>query len=183
MLTERGKTQAAVVGKRLLNTPIDGIVTSSFQRAIDTGNMIAMQINKPVIGALDTLVEYEYPSHANGLSYDDDRHKEMVRVVREKFLTHESHSDEETFSELQERVHKVLAYLQERSEEHILVVSHGRFIKFLFSSICWGDSFTPIAFNNVEHTLKSSNTGITHIELRDDGKWVAWQWNDSAHLG
>jgi len=107
----------------------------------------------------------------------------MVRAVREKFLTHDRHSDEETFSELQERVHKVLAYLQERSEEHILVVSHGRFIRFLFSSICLGDSFTPVAYNNVEHTLKSSNTGITHIELRDDARWVAWQWNDSAHLG
>jgi len=61
MLTEKGKVQAAIVGKRLLNTPIDGIVTSSFQRAIDTGNIIAVRINKPVIGALDTLVEYESP--------------------------------------------------------------------------------------------------------------------------
>ena len=142
-----------------------------------------MRINKPVVDALDILVEYEYPSGTEGVSYDDEQHQEMVRAVREKFLTHERHSGEETFSELQERVRKVLAYLQERPEEHILVVSHGRFIRFLFSSICLGDSFTPAAFNTIEHTLKSSNTGITHIELRDSGRWVAWQWNDSAHLG
>lgn len=182
MLTENGKAQAATAAERFLTIPVEVIVTSSIQRAIDTGKVIAERIEKPVVDTLDIFVEYEYGTE-HGLSYDDERHRENVRMIREKFLTHERHADEETFSELQERVRKVLTYLGQRQEEHILVVSHGRFIRFLFASICLGDAFTPAAFNNIDRTLNSSNTGITHIELRDSGRWVAWQWNDSAHLG
>jgi len=184
-LTEKGKKQADIVGERFTQIPVDVIVTSSFNRAIDTGKIIAERIQKPVVDNLGIFVEYEFPDETIGLSYDGERHKEIARVTKEKFLTNggDRYSNEETFPELQKRADTVLKYLENRPEENILVVSHGRFIRFLFGYICLEDSFTPSAFNSLDHILKSSNTGITRAELRDDMRWVIWQWNDSAHLG
>jgi broad specificity phosphatase PhoE len=184
VLTQKGRKQADSAGERFNKIPVDIIVTSSFDRAIETGKIIAKYIQKPIVDNLDILIEYEFSSETIGLHYDDERHIEVVRAIKEKFLTSKDrHSDEETFPELQRRANEVLKYLENRPEENILVVSHGRFIRFLVGHICLGDSFTPAAFNSFDRTLKSSNTGITRAELRDDMRWVIWQWNDSAHLG
>lgn len=184
LLNEKGSEQALTVGRRFTTIPVDAIVTSTISRAVETGKIIATCIQKPVVDALDILAEYEYPPESIGLSFDDERHVEIVRKTKEKFLTKKDrYSSEETFPDLLSRAVGTLHYLENRPEESIVVVSHGKFIRFLFGYICLGDSFTPNLFNLFDRTLKSSNTGITRVQLRDDGRWAVWQWNDSAHLG
>lgn len=182
-LTEKGREQAQLVAERFVKIPIDIIVTSSFPRAIETGMIIAELIAKPIDEHLDILVEYERPPEMIGLLWDDEKRLEIIRRTEEEFVRGGRYSTEETFSELLNRAKQTLVHLEARSEQNILVVSHGKFIRFLVGLVCLGDSLSPEIFHKFDWTLRSSNTGITRMEIEDDGRWTVWQWNDRAHLG
>jgi len=182
-LTEKGREQAKLLGERFKTIPVDIIITSTFPRAIETGEIVARETGRPIIENLDILVEYDHPPEVFGLPWNNEQRLHVNKQTAEKFLTGERFSTEETFEELLERAKKTITYLQSRSEEHILVVSHGKFIQFLVGFVCFGELLSPELFQKINQRLIASNTGITRMEVIDDGSLVVRQWNDIAHLG
>jgi len=182
-LTEKGMKQAETVARRFANIPIDTIITSTISRAKVTGDIISQHTGVPVADSIDTLVEFEFPVEAMGFSIDDKEYKEVVGSFRKKFVEQNGpYSTEETFTDLKERMAEALRYLENRPEKNILVVSHGKFTRSLMGYVCLGNLLTPEILMALDEAMRSSNTGITHMELTEE-RWRVWQWNDSAHLG
>ena len=102
------------------------------------------------------------------------------------------HSDEETFDDLNTRAGKALAYLEQRPEEQLIVVSHGMFSRILIARLVLGETLTGEECERFIRSLRMNNTGIT--VLRFDGvvdkpfegaenPWKLVVWNDHSHLG
>jgi broad specificity phosphatase PhoE len=91
------------------------------------------------------------------------------------------------FEALKERTGRALTYLEERPESHILVVTHGFFMRALLARVIFGDSFTPEELGHITHAIPTTEkTHITVFHYHEDGRkdpWKLWVWNDHAHLG
>lgn len=180
-LSEKGKEQAAFVAKRFLDMPIDIIITSTMVRAQETANIIGEILQKEVV-ATTHLEELKRPTVIEGRNFDEE---EVVAIKDEiKKHLHEPdwhHSDEENFFDLKTRIKKALDFLETRTEEHIVVVSHGVVIRMLLTLMCLGETVTPEIFHTFEHHLRMTNTGVSVCE-KIGSDWHVLTINDYAHL-
>ena len=114
--------------------------------------------------------------------------------VRQNFhLPGYRHSDEENFEDFKKRALSCLEYLEGRSEQHIVVVTHGFFLRILMAAVVFGDELTGEECEHMIRSLLMDNTGVTIVRLRDapyrlptgelGSKWELRVWNDHAHLG
>lgn len=180
-LSEKGKQQAAFVAKRFLDIPIDLIITSTMPRAQETATIIGEIINKQVI-TTNHLIELKRPTLIEGRSFDEP---EVVAIKEDIKKNYDNpnwhHSDEENFYDLKARTKKTLAFLGARTEENIIIVSHGVIIRMLLALMCLGETLTPQIFRTFEGYLRMTNTGVSVCEKIDD-KWHVLTINDYAHL-
>lgn len=187
-LSELGKKQAEFIATRLSKLSIDAIIASPYTRTKETAEIIAQKINKPIEWS-DLFVERRQPSELIGKSFDDPLRKTIFEISRE---AHDDpawkYSDEESFLDLRTRAETALALLTVRSEEHILVVTHGFFKRLLVGSMLFGEEFNPPQYRAIRSFLHTDNTGITICEYRapdeehPDSRWKLITWNDHAHL-
>ncbi len=180
-LSEKGKEQAAFVAKRFLDIPIDVIIASTMQRAQETAQIIGKILNKDVITTTH-LEELKRPTVIEGRSFDEPE----VLAIKEEIKKHYDdpnwhHSDEENFFDLKTRIQKTLAFLDTRTEEDIIIVSHGVVIRMLLALMCLGETITPGIFRTFEGDMRMTNTGVSVCEKIDD-KWHVLTINDYAHL-
>ncbi len=83
--------------------------------------------------------------------------------------------------------------MESRKEEHIVVVTHGKFLKAIIGSMMLGDRLNPDTYNLMDGFLWTHNTGVTVVdykypelvpkELRKNKRWRLMTWNDYSHLG
>ncbi len=179
LLTKRGLEQAQVIGKRISHISFDKLISSNFKRAIQTADEISKITGKSVTQS-DLFFERMRPSEQVGKKKVDNAVSE--KLYFEAWLRGEKYKDGESFSELAERAQKALAYLESLPEERIVVVTHGIFLKVIASVILLGKFITPATCDRCIWLLKTSNTGLSEIELKD-GVWHIITWNDQAHLG
>ena len=141
-LTERGRIQAETVADRVSRLSVDVIISSTMPRAKETAEIIKKRIIKP-IDYSDLFVERRFPSSLRGKPKSNS---EALRYDKELFdCMHDPNwrfEDAETFAELNERTHRALAYLEQRPEGHILVATHGMFMRILLGRVFFGDTFT-----------------------------------------
>jgi len=108
-------------------------------------------------------------------------------IIREKFhLLGFRHSDEENFDELKERAREALAKMASCTEDTILVVTHGVFLKILFAYVMFAEKLTGLECRKFMALMGMENTGlcVLHYYGEDDERpWRIWIWNDHAHLG
>ncbi len=182
-LSPHGKEQARVLAKRFQDIPIETIVASPFERTQQTAQIIANAIQK-TIETNQLLTEVKRPTEIEGRRLDEP---EVVRIKQlcEDHAEDPSwrYSDEETFFEFKERARLFLAELETRSEQHILVVTHGHFIKMLICVMMFGDELTPTLKRKFFNTFAIQNTSITVCKRIQGAAWRVLQWNDDAHLG
>ena len=185
-LTEHGREQAAFVGERLSHLPVDIIVTSTYLRAKQTGEVIAEKIGKPIEHS-ELFIEWRHGSHRIGKRTHDPELRERSKSLVEHLDEPEYRiADEENFADLNERAEKALQYLLDRTEEHIVVVSHGWFTPVLLGKAVMEDDFTGRDCKNFIKGFTMKNTGLTilaHGETYFWNKWHVVTWNDHAHLG
>ena len=185
-LSEKGKSQAKSVAKRCAKLSVDLIISSSMNRATETANIILEQVAKPIEYS-DLFVERRRPSEVLGKPKDSEMAQHAEKEIFEHF--HETgwrFSDEENFDDLKERARKALKYLAERSEENILVVTHGFFMRIIMAYIIFGDTLTGEECTKCIRTFHMENVGITVlVNDKENAKtpWWLWIWNDHAHLG
>lgn len=184
-LTEKGRQQAQLVAERFNTIPIEVIIASPFLRTQQTADYIQKQTQKPVVES-DLFIERRYPSEVMELSPDDPLRIEVNEHERANLLSgsEKRYSDEESFGDLKERADKAIAFLMNREEEHIVVVSHGLFLKTLVFYMLLGENLTPPVYHDILHNFSIWNTGITYVRKKELSEgFRIFQWNDSAHLG
>ena len=184
-LTQNGREQAAIVADRLTTYPIDVILSSSMKRAMQTADIIADRIKKPIERS-DLLAERRRPSEQLGASKDTIKAAEIDTAIRENFNVPDFRfSDEENFEDLNRRAHTLLQELAERPENCILVVTHDFFMRMVIGHLTMAENFTPLEGQQFIRTFHMHNTGITTIRRNKRDNLSAWDlltWNDCSHL-
>jgi probable phosphoglycerate mutase len=185
-LTERGKIQAETIAERAANLDVDVIISSTMLRAQQTADAIARRTGKPVEYS-DLLRERSHPSSHTGKPKTDP---EPLRYEREFFEKLHDPSwrfeDAENFPDLSARANNALRYLAERPEEHILVTTHGLFMRILLGRALFGDQLTGEIGERFVKTLMTENCGLTVLRYGRKPERALWEvvtWNDHAHLG
>ncbi len=180
-LSAKGRQQAQFVAKRLTDIQIDIILSSNLRRAVQTAEIINEELQKEHI-QLQELREAKRPSTFIGKNKTDHFVIDVLSHIEDRAedpLWH--YSDEENFSEVKSRAIGALHMIADRNESHVLVVTHGEFLRFILGILLIGESLTFPEYRHIQNVLKTTNTGITvcHYEKNE---WKLLTWNDHAHL-
>lgn len=184
-LTDIGMQQAGVVAKRLAGVPFDIILSSTQTRAKQTAEIINSSLKKPLEYS-DLLIERNNPSVILGKRKDDPEVRRIVDLFWGNFHNNWHHSDEENFQDLKERASKAIQYIDSRTEENILIVTHGELLRMILALVLIGRELTSHQLLKVFGATELHNTGIAIFE---EAKWRSestyWRlvtWNDCGHL-
>ncbi|MEI6316469.1 MAG: histidine phosphatase family protein [bacterium] len=183
-LTEHGRNQSKMIAKYFAHIRIDRLICSPLERTKQTAEIISTEIGVPIEYS-DLFVERRRPSHFYGKSKNDPEALEFKENYEKNFhLPNFRFADEENFEDLKARAGEALAYLASRSEEHILVVTHGYFMRIVGAHILNGDMLTGEQCAKYVATHHMDPTGMT-IATYDESKENTWSlevWNDNTHL-
>jgi broad specificity phosphatase PhoE len=180
-LSERGRQEARAVAQRLSGEAFDTIVSSPFARALQTAEIIGQTLHQPIVQST-LFVEIKRPTEIEGLPMAAAE----VVAIKDRILDnwHDAawrHSDEETFFDLRSRAIEALEFIDRQRVEHLLIVTHGEFMRMLMCVMVLGDGLQPQIFKPWRAFLSTSNTAITRCEYRH-GEWRLIIWNDHIHL-
>ncbi|MFA6158028.1 MAG: histidine phosphatase family protein [Candidatus Paceibacterota bacterium] len=186
VLSDKGREQARAVSERLTRLPIEVVISSTYSRAMETADIINETLGKPIERS-DLLVERRRPSVISGKRNDDPGVIAIEKLIQNNF--HEKdwrRSDEENFEDMKTRALDAIKYIESRKEGHILIVTHGIFLKMIAACIIMGEGLTSHEYHNLYFTLTTDNTGISVFEKLDSSKfdhpWIILTWNDRAHI-
>ena len=110
-LSDNGIKQAKALAQRFKNIPIDFILTSPYQRARETAEIINKEIDKKII-VNKLLRETKKPTEIENKPHHASEIKEIRQLLYEHFGDPNwRYSDEENFFDLKKRGTKILKYL------------------------------------------------------------------------
>jgi 2,3-bisphosphoglycerate-dependent phosphoglycerate mutase len=185
-LSEKGVKQAKLLAERFKHIHVDKVLVSPFLRTKQTAEAIAEVLQKEH-EFNDSLIERLRPSKVIGVDKNHPDSLEVDRVLAENFHDPEfRYSDEETFADLKRRALSVLDQLSKSDAEHILVVTHGVFLRMLAACVVLGEDLNSYEYKKFHSGLAVANTGITvfkQVMRHGEEIWCIESWNDSAHLG
>ncbi len=187
-LTEKGIEQARTVAYRFKKVPIEVVVASTMTRAKNTAEIIAETIGSKEIIFSDLAREIDHPKEATGLSWNDPRTHHILRDIYWDNDGKKRPSGEESFEDISLRVIKLLDLIAKRPEEHILLVSHGRFMKALLGEVLLTESFSSKDFWRLLEHIGANNSGVSVFNYFPEDtyfkkpKWWLVSWNDTTHL-
>ena len=188
-LTALGEKQALLAAARLKNLPLERIIASPFVRAHHTASIIAEHLERKIDTVSLLFIERRNPSSMlNRDSKDPEIEKVWDEIARNYDAKNWRHSDEENFEDLCTRAIAALSFLEALPEQHILVVTHGMFMKVLFAHVLLGKHMNGRIFWDKFVPIKTiANTGIVHLEHTENYHktamyWKVVSWNDHAHL-
>lgn len=180
-LTDLGRQQAQFVAQRFETIEIDQLIASEYKRTQETGEIIANHLDLK-IELSPLLIELKRPSQLEGKGIEDQSVETLRQKAFKKFWTEDHISDEENYFDLRDRVDRFIQTLEPKSDQNLLLVSHGVTIKMLVSRLIFGDLHNPDLFRAIIGSWRTQNTGLTFCEFKHD-RWHLESWNDSAHLG
>lgn len=182
-LSETGRKQAQVLAERARYLPLEIILASPYARAQETAKVIAAA-TKLRVEIIDVLHEFKRPSEIEGKDIHDPDALRVKKLVREHFGDKDwRYADEENFFDLQKRISQFWTEVSQRSEKHILVVSHGGIIKDIIAIMLFGEALTPDLSRRFFDGIPMANTGLTICDRREDRVWNLVTLNDQSHLG
>lgn len=188
-LSEKGKTQAMQVAKRIARLSIERIVVSPYERTKETARSIIETSGHKNVESSELFVERRNPSIMRGTRVGDPEIERAWETIAANYhVSGWHHSDEENFEDLIVRAKKALVFLEKLPEKNILVVSHGMFMKVILAHVLLGEHLNGRVFwDRFVPTKNVANTGIMHLEYTDNYTktgmyWKLVSWNDHAHL-
>ena len=176
-LSELGRQQAIALHDRLAATAEltpTVLISSGYPRAIETAEVIAPAIGRPVT-IDDELGEHDPGPDCDGLTFT-----EFVA----RFGTPDWESDPfavtfpggETIAEFHHRVGKALSrVVRQHAGGAIVVVCHGGVVDVAFRSLLG----LPTTGGFELHTV---NTSLTEVVQTRPGRWRLVRYNDASHL-
>ena len=171
-LSETGRRQAALLGKRLRKTKIDMIYTSDLDRCVKTAKVIAKYHPKAKFIKDKRLRESRL-----GVFEGKNIGKNDWDALKGDIFTNKPKNGEnfiEVWARLKEFYEEIF---KKNNDETILVVGHG-------GSMCLLQGL--IYKKDLEYSLfkieKLKNTAVTEIEINKDGSYKVLLLNSEKHL-
>jgi len=186
-LNNHGVQQAKSIADRAAKLSFEAIISSPFARAKQTAEIIAKTTAKPVEYS-ELFTERIKPTFINGKPYEDSKAHQIWQEWEKSLYTPGLRvEDGENFDDIIARADKALAFLQNREEQSLVVVTHGYFLRTIVARVLIGDMLSGEIFNGIQRTAAMENTGLTVLQYRADYEgglaWRLWIYNDHAHLG
>lgn len=182
LLSEKGIKQALVLAERLRHLKHEHLIVSDYTRTKQTVEPFLKYTNiSPVYTPL--VRETKQPTEFVGKSNRSEEYKSFLDLT-DKYIFDKNwhHSDEENFFDIMKRVQNFFILISNLDGDSI-VVSHGRFIRFITMYIILGGHLTPEVWLQARYNLKISNTGITMLRFDDKKEhWLLRTFNDHAHF-
>lgn len=164
-LSEQGRRQAERAGRYLKRFSIKGILSSPYERARETAQIINRHLNVPVAYS-PLLVERRNPSEIIGKKDDDPA---VVKIVDQMDRSYHNDtyrfSDEENFEDLKKRARRALAFLSHRGEDETCVVTHSLFLKMLIAYLLYRKRLHAADYTKLSFFNASDNANITVCEF------------------
>lgn len=179
-LTEQGVEQAKIIAQRISKIDFDVLISSPYLRAKQTAQFISDITKKDFIES-DLFIERVRPTEQIGYHKNSEAVLSIQKEYENAFVANDKYEDGESFKEIHDRAQKALHFLENYDAEHIVVVTHGMFLRVICAVILLKQYITPETCFECMKTLKTKNTGVTVIEKDEDG-WRLTVWNDHAHF-
>lgn len=183
-LTERGRLQAAYVGKRCAQLPIETLIVSTMTRTRETADIIRQHLPTIPIEYSTCFIERTIPDELIGRSRSSVQ-EELTAWANSFF------ENGVTFRSFRERAGRALLHLGSHPSANILVVTHGFFMRMMLAYVMFGGAITPDEFKKFVRATRTDNTGISiltnepvrHHDIDpDEHRWRIRVFNDHAHL-
>lgn len=185
-LSEKGHEQSKRIAERAKHIEFETLICSPLARTRETCEPIAQATGKEPEYS-DLFVERTKPTGLEGKLHTDEEAGRVWEDWNKSLYTSGLRvGDGENFDDLIERADKALAFLQNRPEKSLLVVTHGYFLRTIFARVLLGDALTGEAFKAFQSHIEMQNTGLSALKYGDryEGPgWHVWIYNDHAHLG
>lgn len=185
-LNEKGRKQAESIARRVSRLSFHALIASSFERAKQTAEIIAKITGKRAEYS-NLFIERVKPSYINGKLYTDDKADMLWREWEKSFYIPGIRAEDgENFDDIIARTDRALAFLQNRTEQSLVVVTHGYFLRTIVARVLLGDLLSGEILQNIQRTATMENTGLTVLRYRESFEekpaWRLWIYNDHAHL-
>jgi broad specificity phosphatase PhoE len=185
-LSETGRRQAQLIAGRVSNLSFEALIASPLRRTKETAAIIAQATGmEPEYSNL--FVERIRTPLIDGKPYDDKEANALWRDWQKDFYTPGIRmADSESFDDLIGRADAALAFLKDRRELSLAVVTHGLFVRTIVARVLLGDLLSGELFRRFQRVTSKENTGLTvlryHGAFEDEPCWRLWTLNDHAHL-
>lgn len=177
-LDKAGREQALLLGKRLVNTPVEKIYSSDLKRAIETAEIINENLHL-VHEVIPDIQEIDFGGFTG--KTDEQIRKQYGAFRKERSLHREDlpyPEGGECGEDVIRRVMPRLYELCEREENMIAVVTHGGVIRSVCAYVTGSEQKNKLKFG-----VDLENTSITELLYDPDGKrFFLERLNDYAHL-
>lgn len=187
-LSAMGREQALYVAKRVAKLSFDALVASPMERTKQTAEFITQATGKEPLYS-DLFVERLKPSRLNGKPYSDKKAHVLWKEWEKSLVSPDVKvEDGENFTEIVSRADQALAFLENRREKSIVVVTHGYFLRVILARVLLDNLLTSELFLRFLKATVTKNTGITVLthdkkHADEDPSWRLLTYNDYAHLG
>lgn len=175
-LNKTGREQAEALARRFSDISLDAIYTSALNRTIETAAPISAQRADAVVRSLRDLDEMSWGVY-EGTPWCDEL-EAMLDEMHARWDRGEFGyrvEEGESILDVQKRgVAAVEKIVEDHSGETVLIVTHGRFLRVLLSTIL---ELGLERMDEVDH----ANTGV-NILMHCDGAYSSSLLNCTAHL-
>ena len=159
MLSENGFKQAQSLANRFKDVHIEKIYVSNILRAQQT----TQEIEK-VTGVQPLVCEF-------------------LKEVSGSFSPELQFIHSESFGSLKKRIEEGQNFLENISENYIVIVSHAIFLKSLIAYFMLEENLTEESLAKITGTLVAENTGVSKLVFnKEKSKWRIMFLNDLRHL-
>ncbi len=166
-LNETGYDQARTVGEFLRPVNPTLLVSSTYDRALQTARIIGQSVGlSPVPNHL--FREVDWPSNLVGKSlYTPRALWYLVLSTLHRNSLRWRYRDAENFADIYTRIQKTFQFIESRTESHesIVIVSHSEYIRLMIRYMCHGEKLT---LSELVGTLLSvnrlKNGEVVHVE-------------------
>ncbi len=182
VLSEKGKQQAQKLAERFLHVNFDHLLTSDYERAVETASFIAEAKGKTLV--TEPLVrELGRPTEFLGKSRTSPEYLAFLNTFDENINDPNWHfSDEENFFDIFKRVEELFVKL-EALDGDMVIVSHARIIALMTLFVLMGKKLIPDVWKIGMKNMIVSNTGITTFAYNEKNQhWQLQMFNDRAHF-
>ena len=183
-LSEKGHSQAKLIADRFSNIEVEIIISSDYIRAKQTAKYISEVTGKDIVES-QLFRERKRPSIQENKSKEIPKLIDIDKDIELNWGNLDwKYSDEENFVDLRQRAKECFEFLENMTEDSIVVVTHKNFLHCLLWYCLFGFDVTAREAIMVKNNFILSNTGIVWMQY-DEIKnfWKIVTWNDHAHLG
>lgn len=174
-LTELGIWQAQQIARRLIDTEIHAVYSSSLQRAVHTAEIISAITNVPVL--TDDQLKEVGVGEVTGLIWQDAVLKwpELADTGALGLPVWDKIPGTEPLLTSQTRIQAAFdAICSQHSEGNIVVVAHGGVFRIYLSMLFKSPSFLS--------GIHFDNASLSRLRIGPDGRVTIFLLNDTSHL-